>query len=86
MDVFFHGTFKKQYKKLHASEQKKWKERRGIFIQEPYHPILRNHALHGKYGGYRSIDITGDLRALYKPVGNATAFFVLIDTYSNLYK
>ncbi|MEK7561175.1 MAG: type II toxin-antitoxin system mRNA interferase toxin, RelE/StbE family [Patescibacteria group bacterium] len=86
MKVLFHDAFKKQYKKLHASEKKKWKERRDLFMKDPYDPILRNHALHGQYRDYRSIDITGDLRALYRPIKNEAAFFILIDTHSNLYK
>lgn len=28
-------------------------------------PVLRNHQLKGKYKGYRSIDVTDDVRALY---------------------
>jgi mRNA-degrading endonuclease YafQ of YafQ-DinJ toxin-antitoxin module len=41
--------------------------------------------LHGEYSGYRSINITGDLRVIYEPLGKNTVQFVIIDTHSNLY-
>ena len=53
-------------------------------MSDEFDPILNNHALKGKYLGYRSINITGDLRVLYKKEGNMMIFTV-IDTHSNLY-
>lgn len=39
-----------------------------LFLEDPLHPILRNHALRDIYTGYRSIDITDDWRAIYKEI------------------
>lgn len=86
MTIRFHRDFEKQYQKLHPGEKNKFKERRNIFLENPYHPLLHNHPLKGKYQGYRSINITGDLRVVYKMLDSETALFVLIDTHSNLYK
>lgn len=86
MEIQFHRTFKKHYKKLSASQQHQVDNRLELFMQNPGHPTLNNHALKGLYKGYRSINITGDLRALYEPVGNKKALFILVDTHSNLYK
>lgn len=49
-----------------------------------FDPLLNNHALGGKYAGFRSINITGDLRVLYKKNGEFV-IFVKIDSHSNLY-
>ncbi len=48
--------------------------------------MLRNHALTGKYLGYRSIDITGSLRAIYRLLDQDIAYFIAVDTHPNLYK
>ena len=85
MNVNFHKRFLKQYKKLRAI-QKKINERLFLFQHNPYHSLLGTHALSGKYKGYRSIDITGDVRALYEPIGKDAAFFITVDTHSNLYQ
>ncbi|MEW6087877.1 MAG: type II toxin-antitoxin system mRNA interferase toxin, RelE/StbE family [bacterium] len=85
MKIRFHKNFEKQYKKPKDSEQKKTQERLSVFLQTPYSPILNNHPLKGKYLDYRSINITGDLRAIYKDCGGDKCIFVAVDTHSNLY-
>ena len=85
MNIVFHKNFKQQYKKLRASEKKKCDERIALFIQDPRHPVLNNHAIGGQYKNYRSINITGDLRAFYEVADQDTALFIIIDTHSHLY-
>ena len=85
METYFHNDFKKQYKKYRAL-QSKIDKRLILFRADPYHPILNNHPLTGKYRGYRSINITGDYRAVYEPLGKDASLFVDLDTHSNLYK
>ena len=46
---------------------------------------LGNHALHGEYNGFCSINITGDIRAIYKVINESSIEFALLDSYSNLY-
>lgn len=41
--------------------------------------------LTGEYAGLYSINITGDIRALYKKVGDTYAIFGFIGTHSQLY-
>lgn len=84
MNVRFSKNFLKQYKKLRAI-QKKIDERLVLFRQDSHDPILNNHAPTGEYKGYRSINITGDFRALYEPVDSHVAFFITVDKHSNLY-
>lgn len=84
MRIKLHKHFEKQYKKLKESEKKKFKERRDLFLQDEFSPVLNNHLLKGKYQGYRSINIKGDLRLVYKRDGYEVVF-VTIDNRSNLY-
>lgn len=86
MKIRFHRGFEKRYKKLQKSRQQKVKERLSLFLKDEFDPILNNHPLQGKYKGYRSINITGDLRAIYKHFSGDTRIFVVLDTRGNLYK
>lgn len=84
MIIKLHKNFVKQYKKLRESEKKRFKERRDLFLQDEFNPILNNHPLKGKYQGYRSINVTGDLRAIFKREGNMV-IFATIGSHSELY-
>ena len=86
MELLFHKDFLKRLKKLQPQDVQKVRERLQLFRLEPNHPILRDHALRGKYKGYRSIDIRPDLRALYNIVDEVIVEFVLLGTHSQLYK
>ena len=85
MKVNLHKNFVKQYQKLKESQKKKFKERRNLFIEDEFSPVLNNHALKGKYLGYRSINITGDLRVIFFKIHDDEVTFVEIDSHSNLY-
>lgn len=85
MRIKLHKNFEKHYKKLRVNEKQKFKERRDLFLQDEFNPILNNHSLKGKYLGHRSINVTGDLRAIYKR-DKDLIIFVSIDTHSNLYR
>ncbi len=85
MKIQFHKNFEKQYKRLRKREQRKTQERLELFLENPFDSRLRNHSLKGKYADYRSINITGDLRAIYKFLSEEECIFVVIDNHSNLY-
>ena len=80
-----HKGFTKQLKKQSPKIRDKVKARLLVFIHNPSNQLLNNHALTGKWKGYRSINITGDTRAIYQRIGDDTAIFVAIGTYSQLY-
>jgi addiction module RelE/StbE family toxin len=77
--------FDKQYSKLSEDDKKRYKKRLVVFQTSPYDRQLNNHGLKGKYLGYRSIDVRGDLRALYKVEGNIVIIFAFIGSHSQLY-
>lgn len=79
------GAFDKQYAKLNLKVKISFKRRVTLFKANPFDVSLRNHALKGKYLGCRSIDITGDVRALYTTQGDTIIIFGFIGTHSQLY-
>ncbi|MBI2607804.1 MAG: type II toxin-antitoxin system mRNA interferase toxin, RelE/StbE family [Candidatus Doudnabacteria bacterium] len=85
MRVVYHKNFRKQYKKLRAI-QRQIDERLVLFMKNPFNPNLNNHALSGKYRGYRSINITGVYRAFYEVIEADLIQFIIVDTHSNLYR
>lgn len=85
MKIVFHKNFEKDYKNLTNSIKLKIKERNILFMNDPYNPILNNHALHGKYLGYRSFNITGDIRIVYKLLNQDTALFSAVGHHNKLY-
>jgi len=85
MKIRFHKNFEKQYKKLKKEQKEKAQNRLSLFLIDSFNPTLGNYPLKGKYIGYRSIDITGDLRAIYKFINKQECIFVAIDTHSKLY-
>ena len=85
MRVRFHRNFEKQYRKLRPEEKQRFRERRDLFIKNVFHPLLKNHALRGAYAGYRSVNVGGDLRAIYKLAADDLALFVTIGTHNDLY-
>jgi len=86
MKYELHKNFIKLYQKLPAKIQKVTKEKISLFVENIYNSELNNHALVGKYLGYRSINITGDYRAIYKIISKNKIIFVTIGTHSQLYR
>ena len=84
MLIDFHKDFTKDFKKISPKIKKKFQERLVLFEKDEFDPVLNNHALKGKWLGYRSINVTGDMRAIFKRDANS-ALFVTIDSHSNLY-
>jgi addiction module RelE/StbE family toxin len=85
MRPFFPKKFLKQFKRLNISEQQKFYTALDMFCVNAFAPTLRNHALYGKYSGFRSIDITGDIRAVYLPLRGNVARFSVIGTHHQLF-
>ncbi len=85
MTISYHRNFTKKFIKLSPRQKKKFQERQVLFEIDEFNPILNNHALTGEYKGYRSINVTGDIRVVFKREDD-TVVFVKIDSHSNLYR
>lgn len=83
--IILHKNFKKQFSKLDKKIQAEFEYKIYRFLDDHNHPVLNNHPLHGEWAHYWSINITGDVRALYE-VKDFTAIFVAIGKHSKLYK
>ena len=86
MKVRFHRNFERNYQKLPKKEQGRFKERINLFTRDEFDPLLNNHPLYGKYKGYRSINITGNLRAIYKLETQEVRIFIAVGSHGELYK
>lgn len=90
MHVQFSKKFSKQYDKAGSKIQHIFDQRLRIFAQNQFHPLLNNHSLIGKFSGFRSINITGDWRAIYKEEidenFNIVFIFIALGTHSEQYR
>jgi len=84
MIISSNKDFERDYKKLPKNIQERFKERILLFRKDQYDPILNNHSLKGRYSGYRSINVTGDVRAIFMKNGDEVVF-AAIGSHSKLY-
>lgn len=85
MNITFHKSFKKAFKKQPKNIQDKFFECLDIFVEDQFSYQLNNYALGGDFKGWRSINISGDVRVHYREVEQG---IVLMDigTHAQLYK
>lgn len=84
MTINFHKDFTKDFKKLPSKTKKKFQERLTLFEEDEFELMLNNHGLKGVYKGYRSINVTGDIRAIYRK-SSKNIVFIKIGSHSKLY-
>ena len=82
--IEFAPLFNKQRKAAPLEIKKAFQDTLALFIVEPDHPSLRNHPLKDKFAGVRSIDVSGDWRALYRRE-RKRIIFVELGTHDQLY-
>lgn len=90
VDIKLAPKFDKQLRKSPLPIKRAFRQRFALFLTDQHHPLLHNHLLTGNFLGYRSINVTGDWRALYKEVpvddGKVIIEFHLLGTHSQLYR
>ena len=90
MDIVYHKSFKKQYEKLSEKVKEDFVKKLKLFEVDPFNPTLNNHKLHGELKNARSINISGDIRAIYEELEelneNSIVLFFMIGNHNNLYK
>jgi addiction module RelE/StbE family toxin len=86
MTVLFSRRFKKQYKKLSPQLQRQTKARIELWKKHPADPTLNKHRLKGKLSHLYSINITGDVRALYEIIDDEIYLYQMVGTHSQLYE
>ena len=86
MKIELHRKFLKAYAKHPEKIKEKFKERRNLFIEDMFHPLLDNHSLNGEYEGCRSINITGNIRAIFYIKPDSNCVFINIGSHPELYE
>ena len=84
MVIIFHKSFYKDYEKLPNKIQDKFWNRIEIFKKDRNDKILNNHSVDKVFPDCRSINVTGDYRAIFKEDGDVV-HFLNIGTHSELY-
>jgi addiction module RelE/StbE family toxin len=86
MQIEYSKKLIKEFVKCPVNVKTNFKARLKIFINDQYYPIFNNHPLIGKLKNYRSINITGDWRAIFEELDEGKIiYFVAIGTHSQLY-
>lgn len=85
MEFLHSRKFDKNFKRLPNALRQQFFERQDIFAEDRRHPLLRDHALHGKLLGYRSFAMTGDISVLYEEVSVSTVLLINVGTHHELY-
>ncbi|MEK7209144.1 MAG: type II toxin-antitoxin system RelE/ParE family toxin [Patescibacteria group bacterium] len=84
MRVDYHRNFIKNLVKLPLNIRQTFHRKLKVFIENKFNQILDNHQLHGEFLGCRSINITGDYRAIFVE-DNDVATFLRIGTHHQLF-
>jgi len=84
-EVRFTKMFKKDLIKQSPKLQQRFWERLQLWQEQPLNPLLYHHLLKGDFAGLHSINITGDVRAVYDEFDNEIVLYVMIGSHSQLY-
>ena len=87
--INYSRKFLKQLKKSPLEIKIAFRKRLELFIENSFDPQLNNHQLTGRFSGYRSLNVSGDWRAIfseYEEETNKIVIFEVIGTHSQLYK
>ena len=85
MEVVLHRSFKKKFKKLPREIQLRFYERVEMLIKNRNNIVLNNHRVDRVFPDCRSINISGNYRAIFKEEGE-TMVFLKIGRHSELYR
>ena len=86
-NLYYSKSFVKELKKLPEEIIKLAVKKESIFRNNPLHPSLRLHELHGKFRGIWSISISGNYRIIFERMDNGDIMFISIgkhDIYKSL--
>lgn len=87
IQISYSRTFIKSLKKSPRKIQIAFRNRLEILLADRFHPILNNHQLIGLYQNFRSINISGDWRAIFREFDDGKViYFDFLGTHSKLYK
>lgn len=86
--MILHTTsrFDKAFARLSARDQRRVESALTLFMDQPFHASLRNHALTGKLRGLRAFSAGYDLRIVYEEEGgHARVLLLNTGTHDEVY-
>ena len=87
MKIKYNKKFNNHFVKLPQKIKIKANQATKIFIENPFDPRLKNHALHGRMNEWRSFSVTGDVRIIFKEYDNyVIVLFLDIGSHPKVYK
>lgn len=84
MEIKFHAMFKKKLQKIPPKIQDRFYQRLELFVQDKFTKVLNNHSVDRAYPNCRSMNVSGDYRAIFEDRGELI-IFINIGTHSDLY-
>lgn len=84
-EILFTKKFIEQLEHFPLSIQKTTYKKVALFRDNPQHPSLHKHKLHGKLKDYFAFSITDDVRIVFYYTESGTIVFVKIGTHA-IYK
>lgn len=85
MECYYSSSFKKQHQKLPVKIREQFKTRLMLFVENQNNPQLHIHKLQGEQNGLWSMNVTGDIRAVFDRHYNGVIVFEAIGSHSELY-
>ncbi|MGI8635486.1 MAG: type II toxin-antitoxin system RelE/ParE family toxin [Segetibacter sp.] len=85
MRIVYSKKFVKQLARQPEKIDLALKLRLELFGDDINNPLLNNHALKGKLKGFYSINVNGDVRAIYEIINGDVYLYQMIGTHSQLY-
>ena len=80
------NRFDKAFARLSVRDQHRVEAALTLFMDQPFHPALKNHGLTGKLLGLRAISAGYDLRVVYEEEGgHATVLLLNTGTHNKVY-
>ncbi|MBC8487374.1 MAG: type II toxin-antitoxin system mRNA interferase toxin, RelE/StbE family [Bacteroidetes bacterium] len=75
----------KKWRKKHPDLIKIFEKRILIFIEDPYHPLLKTHRLSGNLKGYWAISITYQYRLVFRFLSQNKVLLIDLGTHDEVY-
>lgn len=88
MKVAYHASFKREYKagqKQNSDKIQLVVKAVNLFIESPFHPLLRTHKLRGKLKECYSFTVAYDLRIVFYFEDAEQAVFIAFRTHDEVY-
>lgn len=87
MKIITDRKFNKRFNRLSSQAQKRVEKKIAQFVDNPFAPNLKNHALKGGMEGLRSFRVSFDLRIIYKDMGDhALVLFLDVGGHGAVYR